>query len=110
MIPEAIIKRWPGSGEPDEKRLRDLMASEGLQPYRWSNGPYDFYAAHTHPYNKVIYVVSGSIVFGLPEASREPAGSGKLELHAGDRLYLPAQTVHDAAVGPKGVVCLEAHC
>ena len=27
----------------------------------------------------------------------------------GDRLELPANTVHDAVVGPQGVVCLEAH-
>jgi hypothetical protein len=31
-------------------------------------------------------------------------------LNAGDRLDLPAGIVHDADVGPQGVVCLEAHC
>jgi hypothetical protein len=30
-------------------------------------------------------------------------------LNAGDRLELPAGTLHDAIVGPRGVVCLEAH-
>jgi hypothetical protein len=30
-------------------------------------------------------------------------------LNPGDRLDLPAGTVHDAVVGPQGVVCLEAH-
>jgi len=32
-----------------------------------------------------------------------------LALKAGDRLDLPANIVHDAIVGPQGVVCLEAH-
>lgn len=79
------------------------MADEGLRPYAWSNGPHDVYAAHTHPYDKVIYVVRGSITFGLPELGQS------LTLRAGDRLDLPSGAVHDAAVGAQGVVCLEGH-
>lgn len=79
------------------------MADEGLSPYAWSNGPHDVYAAHTHSYDKVIYVVRGSITFGLPELGQS------LTLSAGDRLDLPAGTVHDASVGERGVVCLEGH-
>ena len=79
------------------------MAGEGLRPYAWSNGPHDVYSAHTHSYDKVIYVARGSITFGLPELGQS------LTLQAGDRLDLPADTVHDAAVGAQGVVCLEAH-
>jgi quercetin dioxygenase-like cupin family protein len=56
-----------------------------------------------HSYAKVIYVVHGSITFGLPDLGQQ------LTLTAGDRLDLPANTVHDAVVGPQGVVCLEAH-
>jgi quercetin dioxygenase-like cupin family protein len=79
------------------------MADEGLIPYSWSNGPHDVYAAHSHPYNKVIYIVQGSITFGLP-------GSGEYyALQAGDRIDLPAGLVHEALVGAWGVVCLEAH-
>ena len=78
-------------------------SGEGLAPYAWSNGPFDRYAAHSHTYNKVIYVVSGSIVFGLPEEGAE------FELRDGDRLDLPKETVHDATVGAQGVICLEAH-
>ncbi len=36
-------------------------------------------------------------------------GDGTIELAAGDRLDLPAGTVHEAEVGPDGVTCLEAH-
>jgi quercetin dioxygenase-like cupin family protein len=79
------------------------MSGEGLSPYAWSNGPHDIYSAHSHSYNKVIYVVQGSITFGLPELGNE------LILKAGDRLDLPAGTVHDAVVGAQGVICLEAH-
>ena len=61
------------------------------------------YSAHTHSYDKVIYVVQGSITFGLPELNQE------VPLKAGDRLELPAGTVHEAVVGAQGVLCLEGH-
>jgi quercetin dioxygenase-like cupin family protein len=51
----------------------------------------------------VIYVVRGSITFGLPQDGRA------VTLRAGDRLDLPPGVVHDATVGPDGVLCLEAH-
>ena len=79
------------------------LEQEGLQPTRWANGPGDRYAAHEHGYDKVIVVERGSIRFGLP------ATDGAADLDAGDRLELPAGTVHDAIVGPAGVACLEAH-
>ena len=97
------ITPWPDSTTPTESTLKQLCTDEGLSPYPWSNGPRDVYSAHTHSYEKVIYVVRGSITFGLPELGE------KLTLKAGDRLDLPANTVHDAVVGPQGVLCLEAH-
>ncbi len=97
------VTAWAGSGPPTQAALSKLMADEGLNPYSWSNGPFDVYAPHSHTYNKVIYVVQGSITFGLPELDR------KLTLKAGDRLDLPAGTVHDATVEAEGVTCLEAH-
>ena len=79
------------------------LIAEGLSPSSWSNGPGDRYPAHEHEYDKVLVVAVGSIEFGLP-------GRGEsVELQEGDRLDLPAGTVHDAVVGGSGVVCLEAH-
>ncbi|MBA2718215.1 MAG: cupin [Chloroflexi bacterium] len=77
------------------------LRAEGLDASPWSNGPGDRYAAHAHDYDKVIVVASGSITFGL--------ASGPVALAAGDRLELPAGTIHDAVVGAGGVACLEAH-
>ena len=98
-----LVTPWPDTVSPTESTLWQLMTDEGLSPYSWSNGPHDLYSAHTHSYNKVIYVVKGSITFGLPELGKQ------LTLKAGDRLDLPANTIHDAIVGAQGVVCLEAH-
>jgi len=96
------VTRWAGSTAPAESTLTRLCEEQGLHPYQWSNGPHDTYAAHSHSYDKVIYIVRGSITFGLPELGQS------LELHAGDRLDLPAGVVHNAKVGAQGVICLEA--
>jgi quercetin dioxygenase-like cupin family protein len=102
-VNEPLVTSWADSAAPTQTMLWQLMAEEGLNPYSWSNDPQDIYSAHSHSYNKVIYVVQGSITFGLPELGK------KLTLQAGDRLDLPAGVVHDAQVGAQGVVCLEAH-
>ena len=100
---EPVVTPWADSTPPTQSALWQLMTDEGLSPSSWSNAPSDVYSAHSHSYNKVIYVARGSITFGLP-------GLGKqLTLAAGDRLDLPAGVVHDAHVGPNGVTCLEAH-
>ena len=97
------VSPWPFPQPPTENALRRLLEAEGLSHYTWSNGPGDVYAAHSHAYDKVIYVVRGSVTFGLPQTG------GQLALNAGDRLDLPAGVVHNAVVGPEGVLCLEAH-
>ena len=102
-IDKPKVMRWSGDIMPDKGELLQIMSKEGLNPYTWSNGPRDVYSAHDHSYHKVIYVVSGSIRFGLPDEG------GSIELEAGDRLDLPPGVVHDAVVGRQGVVCLEAH-
>ena len=97
------VTPWASKDAPSEARIRDLLAAEGLSAYRWSNSPGDVYSAHSHTYHKVIYVVQGSITFGLPDSG------GSVHLRAGDRLDLPAGIRHDAVVGPHGVACFEAH-
>jgi len=98
-----LLTPWADPTPPTESTLMRLCTEQGLHPYPWSNGPHDTYSAHSHSYAKVIYVVRGSITFGLPEFGQ------RLTLNAGDRLDLPANIVHDAVVGPQGVTCLEAH-
>lgn len=97
------VKKWSEEESPTENKIRRILEAEGLSCYRWANAPGDIYSAHTHPFHKVIYVAQGSITFGLP-------GEGKrVNLQAGDRLELMPGVMHNAEVGPEGVVCLEAH-
>ena len=98
-----FVTHWEAANSPTESLLFEIMTQQGLNPVSWSNRPHDTYSAHKHNYHKVIYVVRGSITFGLP------AFKQKIELKVGDRLDLTAGTVHDAQVGADGVVCLEGH-
>jgi quercetin dioxygenase-like cupin family protein len=82
-------------------QLMDKLRGEASGCYSWSNGPGDRYAPHSHSYEKVLYCVLGSIEFGLENEGR------KLSLKAGDRMVLPAGTVHSAVVGPGGCTCIE---
>jgi quercetin dioxygenase-like cupin family protein len=84
--------------------MDDLMTTlrrEAGSCYSWSNGPHDRYAAHSHPYEKVLYCVEGSIAFVLEHEGK------RVELNAGDRMVLPPGTVHSAVVGPTGCTCIE---
>jgi mannose-6-phosphate isomerase-like protein (cupin superfamily) len=90
---------------PDD-RMSDLMTrlrSEASDCYSWSNGPGDRYAPHIHNYEKVLYCVDGSITCVLEDEGK------RLELKAGDRMVLPAGTMHSAIVGGGGCTCIEGH-
>lgn len=100
---ELKITRWDEPTPPNEDRLWQIYRQEGLSPYAWSNGPGDVYSAHRHAYDKVLYVVRGSITWVLPELGQE------IETTRGDRIDLPSGTLHAARVGAQGVTCLEAH-
>ena len=101
--PSFQVRRWEKDQPPQEAEIERRLSEESLSGYRWSNAAGDTYAAHSHSYHKVIYVVRGSITFGLPDQAEQ------VELRAGDRLELPADLRHNAVVGPNGVVCIEAH-
>jgi quercetin dioxygenase-like cupin family protein len=84
---------------PDELMTR--LRGEASGCYSWSNGPRDRYSPHSHGYEKVLYCVEGSITFVLEGEGR------RLELTPGDRMVLPAGTVHSAEVGAHGCTCIE---
>jgi quercetin dioxygenase-like cupin family protein len=86
----------------NEQAVLDAFARESLSPHRWSNGPGDVYAPHTHGYHKVLFCLRGSIVFTLTDTTE------RFDLHPGDRLDIEPHTSHSAVVGDRGVTCVEA--
>ncbi len=95
----ARVTKWEGP-PPSEDELTARFDDEGLSPTRWGNGPGDRYGRHQHGYHKVLYCLSGSIVFHTDD--------GDHELRPGDRLDVEPATDHAATVGPDGVECMEA--
>jgi quercetin dioxygenase-like cupin family protein len=85
---------------PDDLMTR--LRGEASGCYSWSNGPGHRYAAHSHSYEKVLYCVDGSITFIL-----EAQDAKRIDLKEGDRMVLPAGTIHSAVVGPAGCTCIE---
>lgn len=98
-----FVTKWDGSHPPSAEEVRERMRRDNLSGYAWSNGPNDEYAPHSHSFDKVIYVLSGSLTWILPATGQE------ITTHAGDRLDLPRGTIHAARVGMNGVECFEAH-
>ena len=90
-----------GDAAPDEKELEDRFRQEGMSPRSWASPPGEQFSWHAHDYHKVLYCLSGSIVFTTEE-------HGDLELHPGDRLDVEAGTRHAAVAGSDGVRCMEA--
>lgn len=82
------------------QEIEAAFAREGLIPHGWGNEPGYQYEWHSHAYHKVLYCVSGGIVFHTRD--------GDFELEAGDRLDVEPGTEHAATVGSEGVRCLEA--
>jgi quercetin dioxygenase-like cupin family protein len=83
---------WDRSDPPAEAALRERLEAEGFEVSRWHDGPGAAYAPHAHDHDESLWVVQGEISFG--------AGGRDLRLGPGDRLMLPAGTVHAARVGP----------
>jgi mannose-6-phosphate isomerase class I len=78
-----------------------LFRDEGCSaPRSWLNGPGEGYGRHQHDQHKVLFCLTGSIVFHTDD--------GDVALEAGDRLDIPAGTPHAATVGPTGCECVEA--
>jgi mannose-6-phosphate isomerase-like protein (cupin superfamily) len=103
------VIRWNEPVLPQEQELRARMQHEGLTPYAWSNGPDDYYAVHSHSYEKVLYCVRGSIRFIIHNRRimEDREGEEYLDLNPGDCMILPPDVRHSAQVGPGGVTCLE---
>jgi mannose-6-phosphate isomerase-like protein (cupin superfamily) len=92
-------RRTSGQARPEDA-LATFAAERCSAPRHWSNGPGDRYGRHEHGFHKVLFCLSGSIVFHTDD--------GDVALAAGDRLDLDPGTAHAATVGPEGCRCVEA--
>ena len=85
---------WPGADAPREDDLKRRLEGEGFDAFVWRDEAGADYQPHTHDHDESLWVIDGEITFG--------AGGGELRLGRGDRLMLPAGTVHTARAGLAG--------
>ena len=78
--------------------LKQRLESEGFEVFRWRDEPGVDYRPHTHDHDESLWVIEGAIVFSV--------GGREYRLEPGDRLTLPAGTVHTAQAGANGAAYL----
>lgn len=99
---EVRITRWTGALHPSLTNVTRKMQEEGLRPYMWTNMPNHRYAVRSHGFDKVLYVIEGTLELILPDSNE------RIKLRAGDRADIAAYVRHGTNVGLSGAKCVEA--
>jgi len=89
---------WTDTAPPTEAALRQRLQADGFETFSWRDPPNADYTAHSHDHDESLWVVDGEITFG--------AEGMALRLGPGDRLMLPAGTIHTADAGTAGATYL----
>jgi quercetin dioxygenase-like cupin family protein len=84
------VERWSKEQDPRVQELREALEREGYTVFDWSDAPGTHYGAHRHPEDQSHWIVSGELELRIQGET--------YILRAGDRDYLPADTVHSAFV------------
>ena len=89
---------WSDATPPTEPALRSRLEADGFETFSWRDPPDADYTAHSHDHDESLWVVEGEITFG--------AAGAEYRLGPGDRLMLPAGTLHTAHAGARGALYL----
>ncbi len=95
------IVPWGKKSKPTLDELKVILQNEGLQCELYSDPPRMKYGRHKHDFDDFIVIVAGRMKVGTD--------AGTWIMNPGDRLDLPANTVHWAeVVGKEDVKYLSA--
>ena len=84
------IERWDNEQPPGGAELRQRLQQEGYSVFQWTDSPGTKYGPHAHAEDQCHWIVSGTLELRV--------GHETYTLRAGDRDYLPANTIHSAFV------------
>ena len=84
------FERWTRDEKPEPTELRRRLQSEGYDVMEWSDSPGMIYPPHSHGEDQSHWVISGELQLTV--------GRETYTLLAGDRDFLPADTMHAAFV------------
>jgi quercetin dioxygenase-like cupin family protein len=93
------INRWSEDEPPVADELKDRLRAEGYSVFQWSDARGTKYEPHAHAEDQSHWILSGELELRV--------GHEIYTLRAGDRDFLPANTIHSAFVpGDEPVVYL----
>jgi len=93
------VERWSEASSPEPEELKSRLRDEGYSVFQWSDAPGTKYGPHSHAEDQSHWILSGELELRV--------GHETYALRAGDRDFLPANTVHSAFVpGNEPVVYL----
>src|SRR4051812_12898694 len=93
------IDRWDNSSHPKAEELKQRLLAEGYSVFQWTDPLGTKYGPHSHAEDQSHWIISGELELRV--------GYEIYTLRAGDRDYLPADTIHSAFVsGDEPVVYL----
>ena len=84
------IERWSGSSLHNPEELKQRLRDEGYSVFQWSDAPGTKYGPHAHDEDQSHWILSGELELRV--------GHETYTLRAGDRDFLPANTIHSAFV------------
>jgi quercetin dioxygenase-like cupin family protein len=84
------VERWAETGLPDVAELEARLLDEGYSVFEWTDAPGTKYGPHSHPEDQSHWILNGVLELRVEHET--------YTLRAGDRDYLPANTMHSAFV------------
>ena len=84
------VERWSEPKPPNAAELRERLQADGYSVFQWTDAPGTKYGPHAHPEDQSHWILSGELELRV--------GYETYTLRAGDRDYLPANTIHSAFV------------
>lgn len=84
------IEHWAKESLPDAATLKVQLQAEGYSVFQWTDAPGTKYGPHAHAEDQSHWILSGALELRV--------GHEAYTLRAGDRDYLPANTMHSAFV------------
>jgi|SRR6185436_11924736 quercetin dioxygenase-like cupin family protein len=84
------VERWNEETTPDVNDLKGRLQSEGYSVFQWTDAAGTKYGPHAHAEDQSHWILSGVLDLRV--------GHETYSLKAGDRDFLPANTIHSASV------------
>ena len=84
------VERWNKEQTPLARELQARLEAEGYSVFEWSDAPGTHYGVHRHEEDQSHWIISGELELRVQGET--------YTLRAGDRDFLPANTVHSAFV------------